>query len=68
MTKQRRALGQRGEAMAAEYLTRLGYRIWERNVTVASGELDLVALEGRTLCFVEVRLRAAAGRSVRRRA
>ena len=33
----------------------LGYRILARNVNLPVGELDLVALDGRTLVFVEVR-------------
>ncbi len=55
-----RRLGFQAEAMAAAHLERLGYRIVARNVTVKGGELDLVALDGDTLCFVEVRARADA--------
>jgi putative endonuclease len=50
-------LGRRGEAAAAEFLERLGYRILERTVRWKSGELDLVALDGRTIVFVEVKTR-----------
>jgi len=53
----RRELGRRAEAAAEKELRRRGYRIVERNVRTAGGELDLVALEGGTLCFVEVRAR-----------
>lgn len=56
---ERRALGRLGEELAARHLCRLGYRIVARNVHVRGGELDLVALEGRALCFVEVRLRSS---------
>jgi len=52
-----RALGARAEDTAAAELERLGYRIVARNVTAKGGELDVVALDGKTLCFVEVRAR-----------
>lgn len=58
---ERRARGRRGEALAAEHLVREGYRIVARNLSVRSGELDLLALDGTTLCFVEVRLRSGHG-------
>jgi putative endonuclease len=57
----RRARGRRGEKLAAAHLERAGYRIVGRNVRLQRGELDLVALDGTTLCFVEVRLRSGAG-------
>lgn len=44
--------------MALAHLERLGFRILARNVHLRHAELDLVALEGETLCFVEVRLRS----------
>lgn len=50
-------LGQRGEAAAARYLRRLGYKILVRGDRVQLGELDLVAVDGRTLVFVEVKTR-----------
>lgn len=46
-------LGQQGEAAAARYLRRLGYKILVRG----DRELDLVAVDGRTLVFVEVKTR-----------
>lgn len=51
----RRWFGNRSERAAAKFLRKLGYRILGRNVTLPTGELDLVALDGRTLVFVEVR-------------
>src|SRR5688572_8954786 len=51
----RRWFGTRSERAAARSLRRLGYRILARNVTLPPGELDLVALDGRTIVFVEVR-------------
>lgn len=46
-----------GEEAAARFLRRRGLRILHRNWRVAFGELDLVAREGETLVFVEVKAR-----------
>jgi putative endonuclease len=54
----RRARGRRGEDLAVAHLERAGYRVVARNVRVRRGELDVVALDRGTLCFVEVRLRS----------
>jgi len=51
----------RGEAAAARFLRRLGYRILARRDRSQLGELDLVALDGRTVVFVEVKTRELAG-------
>lgn len=56
----RRARGRQGEALAEQFLLRGGFRILARNVHVRHSELDLVALEGSALCFIEVRLRSSA--------
>ncbi|MBI2939965.1 MAG: YraN family protein [Chloroflexi bacterium] len=53
----RRQTGQLGETLAMRYLERRGYTIVARNVRTARGELDLVAHDGGTLVFVEVRTR-----------
>ena len=55
-----RAKGAGAEDRAAAWLRRRGFRVIARNVTNAGGELDLVAQEGDTLCFVEVKARASA--------
>jgi putative endonuclease len=52
------ALGQRGENVAARFLHNHGYKIIERNFNCAVGELDIVAKDGQTLVFVEVKTRA----------
>ena len=62
-------LGHRGEELAAAYLEQQGYRIVAANFTLPVGrnlrgaivnaEIDLVAYEGGTLCFVEVKTRAS---------
>ncbi|HTO06334.1 MAG TPA: YraN family protein [Myxococcota bacterium] len=55
--RDRRAAGRAGEELAREYLERAGFRIVARNLHLRHAELDLVALDGATLVFVEVRLR-----------
>jgi len=55
----RRWFGTRAERAAARFLRRQGYRIVARNYTCPLGELDLVAVEVRTVVFVEVRSTAA---------
>lgn len=51
-------LGGRGEKVAAEYLRKQGLKILCRNYRCPLGELDIVAREGQTLVFVEVKTRA----------
>ena len=62
-------LGARGESLAIEHLERSGYRIVAANVTLPIGrnmrdvivnaEIDIVAYDGPTLCFIEVKARAS---------
>jgi len=52
-----RELGDRGEDLAVRHLRSLGYRIVERNYRCRLGEIDCVALQGKTLVFVEVKAR-----------
>jgi putative endonuclease len=51
----RRWFGTRAERAAERFLKRQGYRIVARNFSCPQGELDLVAVEGRCVVFVEVR-------------
>ena len=53
----RRADGERAEALAAAFLTGRGLAVIARNVRNRFGEIDLVARDGNVLVFVEVRLR-----------
>ena len=53
-----KARGDRGEALVADELVRRGCQILARNFRCRFGELDLIALDGGTLCFVEVKLRS----------
>jgi putative endonuclease len=55
-----RGRGQLAEEAAAAWLERQGYRITGRNVHTAAGEIDLLAEDGDTLCFLEVKARAGA--------
>jgi putative endonuclease len=55
MTFARQRLGRTAEQLVAERLERAGWRIIARNERLPSGELDLVALDGDTLVFVEVK-------------
>ncbi|HZS38211.1 MAG TPA: YraN family protein [Polyangia bacterium] len=52
-----RAAGAEAERRAEQFLTRLGFRILDRNFTCKGGELDLVCDDDGTLVFVEVRAR-----------
>ena len=65
----RAELGRRGEELAAAYLEQQGYSLVAANVTLPVGrnlrgatvnaEIDLIAYDGETLCFVEVKTRAS---------
>lgn len=61
MTRARKDLGAAGERMARAHLEGLGYTILETNHRTRHGELDMVALEGGCLVFVEVRTRRGEG-------
>ncbi len=53
----RRQLGAFGEQLAAQHLQRRGFEIVERNYRTRWGELDIVAFDGTTLAFCEVKSR-----------
>jgi putative endonuclease len=56
-----RALGQAGEAVAVRFLKRRGLVILARNLRSRLGEIDLLARDGSTLVFVEVKARRGLG-------
>lgn len=58
-----RERGRKAEAAAADWLERQGISVLAKNHATRRGEVDLVCREGGTLCFVEVRSRAADGLS-----
>lgn len=51
-------VGRAGEKQAERFLKRSGYRIVTRNYRCDGGEIDLVALDGKTIVFVEVKTRS----------
>lgn len=53
----RKKTGGLAEEIVANYLTKCGYEILERNVVYAFGEIDLIAVDASTLVFVEVKYR-----------
>ena len=57
MTRVGNALGEWGEALAESKLRALGMQILDRRWRTREGELDLVARDGRTIVFVEVKTR-----------
>lgn len=52
------ALGKYGEDLACDYLKKTGYKIIERNFRIRGGEIDIIALDGKTLVYVEVKTRS----------
>jgi putative endonuclease len=57
--ERRLPLGKRGEYAAARFLRRLGYVLVARGQRDAIGEIDLVAVDRRTVVFVEVKTRTS---------
>lgn len=57
MPRSRRELGVKAEDRAASYLLDLGYSLITRRYVVQGGEIDIVALDGEVLVFVEVKSR-----------
>jgi putative endonuclease len=55
-----RELGNRAEDRAALYLKNLGYRVVERNYRSKRAEIDIIAEDGQTVVFVEVKSRKSA--------
>jgi putative endonuclease len=60
-TDPRQHLGRLGEQLAAEHLERLGHTIVCRNHRTRFGEIDLIACDGETLIFCEVKTRRGRG-------
>ena len=65
MSDARQRLGRAAEALVADSLERRGMRVVARNARTSSvrGEIDLIALDGRTLVFVEVKALRANSRA-----
>lgn len=58
MTTKRLSLGKRGEDFAADFLKKKGYKIKERNYRSPLGEIDIIAISGKTTVFIEVKTRS----------
>jgi putative endonuclease len=56
----RQSLGEQGEDLAAQELCRLGYAILARRYRTRFGEIDIVAQDGASVVFVEVKARRSA--------
>ncbi len=59
MTTQRINLGKRGEQEAVALLQTQGYKIIECNYRTKLGEIDIIAQDNDTICFVEVRTKTS---------
>jgi putative endonuclease len=57
VTDANKEFGKRGEELAAKELGRLGYKVLETNYRTPIGEIDIIAMDGGTLVFVEVKSR-----------
>jgi putative endonuclease len=57
VSKERLRLGKCGEEAAVEFLREQGYKIIARNYRSRFGEIDIIARDKDTLCFVEVKTR-----------
>ena len=57
MTRERLALGEKGEALALKEIERLGYKNIVKNYRCRLGEVDLVAKDGDELVFIEIKTR-----------
>lgn len=51
------SIGNSGEDLACKFLKKNGYRILERNYRIRGGEIDIVAKDGDTPVFIEVKTR-----------
>jgi putative endonuclease len=56
-------LGRKGEKIACEYLTLKSVKVILRNYRNEYGEIDIIALDGNTICFIEVKTRRKTTRS-----
>ena len=53
----KKLLGRAGEVKACEFLKKKGYKILEKNYKTCCGEIDLIAQDGESVVFIEVKTR-----------
>lgn len=59
MSRRSKSFGELGEREAEAYVRRLGWKVLDRGWRCRSGELDLVAADGETVVFIEVKARSS---------
>jgi putative endonuclease len=59
MKKYKQALGSKGERLALNFLHAHGYKILMRNFSCRFGEIDIIARQGKTTVFIEVKTRSS---------
>ncbi len=59
MPRTAESLGKAGEKAALRFIKSHGYKPLVRNFSARGGEVDIIALDGDTICFVEVRTRSS---------
>lgn len=59
MSKRKQEIGKKGETVAVCYLKKQGYKIIDQNYRSKAGEIDIIAMEKKTLVFVEVKTRSS---------
>ncbi len=59
-SRKNKELGDVGEQIACDHLSELGFEIIDRNVRYKMGEIDIVAMKGREIHFIEVKTRTNA--------
>jgi putative endonuclease len=64
----RKQLGNKGEAGAISFLKRQGFKILETNYRIRSAEIDIIAKDHNTICFIEVKTRSGLTKGLPREA
>lgn len=59
MNRYTQILGAKGERLALQFLHRKGYKIITRNFSCCLGEIDIIARQGKTTVFIEVKTRSS---------
>jgi putative endonuclease len=54
-----KVFGAFGESLATKYLSECGYKVLERNFSCRTGEIDIIAIEGDSVVFIEVKTRSS---------